>query len=357
MKWGRKKKAAAWIVVLDVVISAILCLNEAEFMAIGLNVLACLCAVALYIGNRILLQSNWYRQIFVDPDHEVFPDNVWYRAHDERNFDLVNLGSSSSYYAFQYDGLPVKAMNWARQPQALLDDIRLVKNFHSILKDGGYVLISIMPFTSINKKTGFYDCLRYVNTLDGELLDPQYRRKAGLVARYPILFAKAAIKPLIKCLLGRDRKIKSEDIDHNPLSDIDLKQNAAGWVACWKREFSINNLHAPLTNQNQKGREVRIAAMRELVDFCRERGYRPVYVILPMTRYLKEHLDADFQQRYIYDYLNQVGRNIPILDYLKDDTLSEVDLYRDAYFLNKRGGKLFTRIVLSDLDSLPKIGE
>ena len=357
MKWGRKKKAVALALVLDAVMSVILCMNGAILIAVVLNVLAFAGVMGLYVSNRILLQSNWYRQMLVDPDHEIFPDNVWYRAHDERNFDLVNLGSSSSCYAFQYDGLPMKAMNWARKPQTLLDDIRLVKNFHSILKEGGYVLISIMPFTSINKQTGFYDCVRYVNTLAGELLDPQYRNKAQFIVRYPIFFGKAAVKPLIKCLLGRDKIAGKKDIDHNPLSDSELKQNAARWAASWKHEFGITDLHAPLTAQNQKGREVRIAAMRELIDFCRERGYRPIYVILPMTRYLKEYLDADFQQRYIYDYLNQVDRNIPILDYLKDEALSETDLYRDAYFLNKRGGEFFTRRVMSNLDLLPEGGK
>ena len=86
--------------------------------------------------NKILKKTQWYRNMLVDPDHEIYPDNTWYRTHDERNIDIVNLGSSGGKWAFDYSGTEVKGMNWAQQPQTLLEDYNLLRHYHSILRKG-----------------------------------------------------------------------------------------------------------------------------------------------------------------------------------------------------------------------------
>ena len=75
--------------------------------------------------NNLLKKTQWYRNMLVDPNHDIYPDNTWYRTHDERNFDIVNLGSSGGKWAFDYSDLDIKAMNWAQQPQTLVEDYNL----------------------------------------------------------------------------------------------------------------------------------------------------------------------------------------------------------------------------------------
>ena len=53
-------------------------------------------------GCTLLYKTDWYKSFFVDIDHEIYPDNTWYRNHEERNYDIVNLGSLSAKYAFDY---------------------------------------------------------------------------------------------------------------------------------------------------------------------------------------------------------------------------------------------------------------
>lgn len=160
-------------------------------------------------GCNLIEKTNWYKSKFIDINHETYPDNVWYRKHDERNFDVVNLGSSGGKWAFDYSGLNVKAMNWAQQPQTLLEDYNLLRHFHSILKKDGYVLITIMPFTGLNKKTGLMDAMKYVKfDIQGEPIQPYMFKEAQRYATYPILFKKPAVKALIKYLLGKDKKLE-----------------------------------------------------------------------------------------------------------------------------------------------------
>ena len=153
-------------------------------------------------GCTLLYKTNWYKSFFVGADHETYPDNVWYRSHEERNFDVVNLGSSGGKWAFDYADTAVKGMNWAQQPQTLLEDYNLLRCYHSILRKGGYVIITIMPFTGLNKETGLRDAMKYVKlNTQGEPIQPYLFDKAKRVAEYPIFMGMPAVKALIRYLI------------------------------------------------------------------------------------------------------------------------------------------------------------
>lgn len=307
-----------------------------------------------FSGSYLLYRTSWYKSMFVDLNHETYPDKVWLSAHDERDFDLVNLGSSGGKWAFDYTGIDIKAMNWAQQPQTLLEDYNLLRHFHGILKPGGYVLITIMPFTGLNKKTGLMDAMKYAKfDIQGEPIQPFMFEKARRYAMYPILFKKKAIKALMRFILGRDKSCDSGReplLDYNPMDVNELERDAKRWISGWKKQFGIADFDAALTGENRIGREYRVGLMRNLIDFCEERGYKPVYVIPPVTEHLAKYYTPQFEERYIYGYLKNVGRDVVLLDYSKDEIFRQDDsLYFNSFFLNRKGRQLFTRRVLEDL--------
>lgn len=311
-------------------------------------------AIRVFTGCKILYKTNWYKSMFLDPNHEIYPDNVWYREHDERNFDVVNLGSSGGKWAFDYADLNVKAMNWAQQPQTLLEDYNLLRHFHSILKRGGYVLITIMPFTGLNKKTCLMDAMKYVKfDIQGEPIQPYMFNEAIRYATYPFLFKKTALKVLIRYFMGRDKKCglhPETQLEYNPMKSNELEKDAKRWIDGWKKQFGISDFDAPLTRENEEGRAYRIKLMQTLIDFCTERGYKPVYVIPPVTEHLAKYYTPKFEETYIYGYLKEVNREVLTLDYSKDSEFRFNDeLFFNSFFLNKKGRKLFTRRVLKDL--------
>ncbi len=337
------------------IIVQILCAAIFRSLIPGIVLLALEAAalVTCFAVNRLVLTSNWFKELHADPEHEIYPDNAWYRKHDERNFDLVNLGSNSAKYAFDYTNEPVKAMNWSSGTQTLIDDYKLIRNFHSILKENGTVIITIMPFTSINKKTGLIDAFKFYKVLDSTQIAPEYRKKCGILERLPICFGKPAVKAAIKKLLGRDREMPDLSVaDKNLMNDKDLENHAAMMIESWKKEFSIDDLEQPLTEQNREGRSVRVEVMGKLLDFLKERGYRVVFVIPPVSGYLKKYFTDQFMKIYIYSYLRQVCRDIPILNYMANSDFFDKDLYFNSYYLNKRGAGMFTHRVISDLKEM-----
>jgi hypothetical protein len=306
------------------------------------------------IVNGLLYKTEWYKSFFLDIDHEIYPDKTWCRNHDERNFDVVNLGSSGGKWAFDYSDIDIKAMNWAQQPQTLVEDYNLLRCFHSILRKGGCVLITIMPFTSINKKTGLFDAMKYLKIdTQGEPIEPNMHLEALRYVNNPLLFGKKkAIKTIIQHLRGREvriDKIGNAYLDYNPMSEEQLKQDAKMWMEGWKRQFSISDFEAPLTSQNQLGRKYRIRIMRELIDFCLIRGYKPIYVIPPVTEFLEEKFTPRFREIYIYDYLRDIERDVLLLDYSDEKELMAPEMYFNSFFLNVKGRKSFTKRVLKDI--------
>ena len=51
----------------------------------------------------------------------------------------------------------------------------------------------------------------------------------------------------------------------------------------------------------------------------------------------------------MYGFLNEVDREVQILDYSKEEKLKQDDLYFNSFFLNAKGRKLFTQRVIKDL--------
>ena len=309
-------------------------------------------ALKVCTGSTILYKTNWYKSKFVSADHEIYPDNIWYRSHEDRNYAIVNLGSSGGKWAFDYTGTGVKGMVWAQQPQTLSADYQLLRHYHSILRKGGYVAITIMPFTGLNKQTDVWDAMRYLKLeTQGEPIETHLLDEALRYSETPIMMGRSAVKSLIKYVLGKDKPQENTlaSLDHNTMDESQLQKDADRWMNGWKRQFSIEDFEAPLTAQNQKGREYRINLMRTIIDFCRERDYQPVWIIPPVTEYLAERFTPMFRQLYIYDYLKQVDRNLPLLDYSNEQSLMDKDLYFNSFFMNLRGRKLFTQRVLKDL--------
>ena len=33
-------------------------------------------AIRVFTGCKILYKTNWYKSMFLDPNHEIYPDNV-----------------------------------------------------------------------------------------------------------------------------------------------------------------------------------------------------------------------------------------------------------------------------------------
>lgn len=313
---------------------------------LGLLVFLFILLVTFWLVNKFVKTTLWYGSTI--PDMSLYPTNKWYREHLERNFDVVNIGSSSAKYAFDYSGLPVKAFNWGEQPQSLSNGFKVLKTYFSILKENGTVIISLSPLSGLDVG-GKWDKTandKYCYTLPCELIDDY--KTVSRRRKYPLLYLfKFSVKNTIKEVLKQEAKTGKMQPDKCFIDDSNT------WVKGWMAEFGIDELNAPLSPVNLKGQERRIALLADILSFCMERSLRPVIVIPPMHKSLSNKFTPTFRDNYIYPFIRKANtHNVLFLNYMDDERFDDERYFRNSFFMSEEGARKFTRIVLKDLHIL-----
>lgn len=295
----------------------------------------------LYLNDRVK-STNWYKNSI--PNLYNYPGNDWYRNHDERNYDVVNVGSSSGLYAFDYSETGLKAFNWALQPQSMEYSFKVLKNYFSILKKNGTVIIPFSPFSGLSVK-GKWDKLsygKYYHILDYTLID-NYKR----IRRYrtwPLFYQPMeSLKRLLNDA-SRNDDGKYYNVCHN---DMEFEQDADRWVKNWMREFNITNLNSQKSEENIESAKFRMKTIMNMIDFCIERDLCPVIVIPPMHHTLARKIPPMFRENYLYSFINELNiHNIPFYDYMDNKEYNNNSYFYNAYFMNEKGAKAFTNDLL-----------
>lgn len=290
-------------------------------------------------------ETNWYKNSI--PDTDNYPGGYWYRDHLERNYDVVNVGSSSAVFCFDYDGLPVKAFNWALKPQSMEYSFKVLKQYFSILGQKGIVIIPFSPFSGLSLTGKWTETAndKYFHILDRTLID-----------NYPAV-ARRRFHPLLASPIAAVVRLFHDVPAQNMYSyniqcktDEEFKSNALHWIKLWMREFDIVDLNAPLSLSNEAGRKKRMKTVKDMINFCLVRNLRPVIVLPPAHPALNDYFTEEFCRNYIYSFIKGLEMDeVEFLDYLKSPEFSSKTLYRDSFFMNPHGAKLFTARVLTDL--------
>lgn len=289
------------------------------------------------VGNKVVRHTKWYQQ-----DYWKGVTKFW--CFREFGLDVVNLGSGAGVHAFNYDGLLIKGQNWALGPQSLLHDYSILRNYFSYIKEGGFVLVTICPFTCLVSHYGKEHNFRYYTILHPATIanfDDGERTRALTIKANP--FGTMPGYCIRQTLLEVPRKIKSIVVPHQKALDKSAKTMMDGW----KRQFSINDLSAPLTEKHKKEQLLRRQTLIDIVEFCRERSLRPVLVIPPMHPALSSMFPPEFRKNYIEEFIK--GIDVPVYDYMYDDEIASSRYFLTALFLNKKGAKLFTQRLLKNI--------
>lgn len=317
-------------------------------------IIALLAVFALFLFllcNKLIKNTNWWNNQFIGT--RQFVTNVGYRDNIIRNYDIVNLGSNPARFAFFYEG--VKGQSWATGSQGQDMDFEILKYYHSYLREGGTVLIPIMPFTAISpylKGRPDYWGVQYYSKF-AKILDSSQIAKmpcANDVYKYldyPLLYNKYALLKLI----NDSEADKRYEMADQQMTTMELQQDASKWIKMWLQEFQIGKLTDVLSERWQSFYNEAIEINKSIVEFCIERSLKPVFICVPMTKVLSDKFPESFKKYMVDDFINKINiHHVPFLDYTTDARFQDENLYIDSFFLNLRGRKLFTNQVLKDLN-------
>lgn len=124
----------------------------------------------------------------------------------------------------------------------------------------------------------------------------------------------------------------------------------------WKKQFNLKNLLDKKSASYLKDEFENVKTiLLDMIEFSLEHNWRPIIVIPPASVFLTKKISDEFMKEVLYDNIRFLkDKRIPILDYWKDDRLNDYKLYINSDFLNEKGSKLFTEIVLEDIKKLDK---
>lgn len=292
--------------------------------------------------NKIVRKTYWFNNV-------QFGDCFKFWNNRTFDLDIVNLGSTSAKYAFNYSETKLKAANWAMQPQNLVADREILKNYFSyIKKEGGMVLIPLCPFSSLG---GYSDLLldKYYTILNiSSIPNGSYYKKKEVMDVYN---NPSKYYPIYAIAL----EIKKYFVRPKDLGYSQKIEDARNKVNSWKKEFSITDLSDPITLINADAISDSRKVLEEIVSFCWSRHLIPYIVLPPVSKGLSTILDMKFREKYIQPLVSgEILEKVTFLNYFEDSDFDDDSLFRDSFCLNTKGAVMFTQRVINDIKLIKK---
>lgn len=296
------------------------------------------------IKNKIdtfIKSSHWYNEI-------LFKDCVKFWDIKDELLDVVNLGSSSGVYDFNYSETKYKAMNWAIAPQSTIGDFLVLKTFRKYLKNNAIVFYPICPFTAISGGVDYIEdrCYSFLDykTIPGG----HYIRNSKVMEQkeHPI-----QIYPLVEFI--RDIKLHIIPPKKRVVSDVQLEKDAERWIKGWTEQFNITNLNKNFISDHQIVYNRTIAVFQEMANYCKAESLRLIFVVPPMHKSLCNKFSNQAKEQLIDTFISQANNdNVLYIDSMDNGIFSnDASLFCNSYFLNKKGAVLFTNYIINKINA------
>lgn len=293
--------------------------------------------------NGAIRRTHWFND-------ELFPDCRKFWNYNTFNTDVINLGSTSGYYAFDYEGLPIKGGNFALRHNPLSGDQAILKNYFGYLNPkGSHVIIPLCVFSSLAGSYDFMEDRFYTLIYPSSIPHFSYRRQQQIKA-----IAASPIRRFPLWSFYTELRAQLRGTGHSTLTEEQMKADAERWIKGWKHEFALSDFSQPLSLINQDGLKDAAEILNDIISFCKERNIKPVIMIPPMYHTLAEKFDEKARQLFVYDLIEKIeDKTVPFHNYMDDSRFSrDSSLFMNSFFLNKKGAKKFTRIALTDIGLL-----
>ena len=293
--------------------------------------------------NGAIRRTHWFNE-------ELFPDCRKFWNYNTFNTDVINLGSTSGYYAFDYEGLPIKGGNFALQHNPLSGDQAILKNYFGYLNPkGSHVIIPLCVFSSLAGSNDFMEDRFYTLIYPSSIPHFSYRRQQQIKA-----IAASPIRRFPLWSFYTELRAQLRGTGHSTLTEEQMKADAGRWIKGWKHEFALSDFSQPLSLINKDGVNDAAEILNDIISFCKERNIKPVIMIPPMYHMLAEKFDEKARQLFVYDLIEKIeDKTVPFHNYMDDSRFSrDSSLFMNSFFLNKKGAKKFTRIALTDIGLL-----
>ena len=304
--------------------------------------------IAIIIGivlTGFILNEYYYHIVLRNTqEHQIL------RGKKKKNLSWISFGSSYCRYGIT-SGKGEAGFNFGVAAQFLYYSDKMLREYStSCLKNKGnvYLIIADLVFAEVGR--GWYGAERYNELLKKKTLGDDFSYKQRLLLRFPLLAHPRNIKRLLRYIIKGDQNQYST-LRYNELSEKEVHDQAAKRCSDWCRQFGLkdtisNDLSDELLKKFANTRKI----LTDMIQYCLDNDFKPILVVTPVSKIMREHLGNDFIQIVLYDNIKMSNKqNVPFMDYLEDPEFDDSSLYcNNADFLNARGRELFTKKLLND---------
>lgn len=314
-------------------------------MIIVLLIILFLIIVSCLIVDYLFRKTNAYKNSLLVA--RKFMDGV------PEHIKFANFGSTYTMYAFNsYRELELDGFSFAMDAQSLEIDNVLLHKYANHIEENATVVFGLAACVSLYRFKMVVNKERYFNFLKSSEL-PSYSLSDACYRYFLRIF-------------GMKQKIKRIIKDNDVLNDVaeiyppiclkrEKKRNMEGMANGWIRLFRLEDLKSPnINSENIYNLEFNANLLTNMVEFCIERKWKPVFVITPFSAELNQYFGEKFVQAVLYKLMEPAREkyNVPVFDYRTHESFQKDDAsYIDGGFrMSKYGSKKFMKLLFRDMD-------
>ena len=293
-------------------------------------------ALILAYINNLYINTDRYKSINSTEKFDHVPKEI----------EVANLGTSHAQYAFLYDDIDKTSFNFAMSAQRLHYDEKILEKYIENFSEGSTLFIPISyisfylgyegdNFEEYNKM--YYKILGYEDIKNATASD--YLKYSLL----PILTAESNIKYIFVEDEREYRAWYEQDRMNYTISIEEMIEES--------RETA--GRHHDFIKDGEKNKDEFVEILDNIIQICIENNIEPVITTTPLTKYYNEHFSQEFLDGFRNTIENLLVKypDIKYLDYSHDERfIDSPEYFFDSSHLNITGAKMFTDIILNDIN-------
>ena len=302
--------------------------------------------VLSFILVGTLYSLSWISKNYADDMSVKFLE---FERKNIRNLKIINVGSSHTTYGIKYPE-SIKGYNLGLSSQKFYYDFEILKKYHNRFDKDCIIIIPISIFSFYNGNDVEDISRNYIQFLNQEVIlginKNEYILGKYFSATQPIVKIPKTLKYIIVSL--KNRKFNKKYIIYPENLSFEEKQKAAV-------ETALNHLGIEdIRYSNDKS--IGINQLTNILNFCEERGFKPILISTPQTYLYNEQIGEKNYQERIYNNIkeveNKINKKYLYLDYSHDKRfINNLEYFSDDDHLNEKGAEYFTKILLNDIKS------
>lgn len=267
----------------------------------------------------------------------MYPELLKFQnIHYKNNLQVVNTGTGMGYYDLNYEGMPVRAFNFALPQQNLQFDYKLLKNYQYLLQKNCKILI-VLPYCIFCAH--FFEELEYIYERYYSILP------ACEVEPYSRTSFKEYSSKANRGCAGKELELCT------PLNELEMEKQAEETISLWKSQLKIVSfLSGKISEHVRREMQETRKWFGKILDFCTANQYEPIIIVPPMSKVLLDKISLEFRETHFYSMIHEMAHDeVMVLDYTEDEKYCNPQLYGWPGFLVKHAAKDFTKDIMIKL--------